>query len=56
MLKTIAALLAAASLVVCISTPFAYFHDAIPKRLFEWVFALASIGWFTGATVFVSRK
>ena len=56
MLKTAAAIFAGASLLTCISTPFAFFHGSMTEQMFHWLFALASIGWFAGATVFTSRK
>ena len=56
MLKTAAGVLAGASLLTCIVTPIPYFRGSVPEPTFQWVFALASIGWFVAATTFVSRK
>jgi hypothetical protein len=56
MLKTAAAILAGACLLTCISTPFAFFYGSLTEQMFQWLFALGSIGWFIGATTFVSQK
>ena len=56
MLKSAAAILAGASLLACIVTPVSYFQGSMAEPMFQWLFALASIGWFVGATTFVSRK
>jgi hypothetical protein len=55
MLKTIAAIVAGASLLTCLGTPFAYFYGGLTEQTFQWLFALASLTWFIGATIFVSR-
>lgn len=56
MLKTIAAVFAGACLLTCLSTPFAYFYGSMTEQMFQWVFALGSLGWFAGAITFTSRK
>jgi len=56
MLRTAAAILAGACLLTCISTPFVFFYGSMTEQMFHWLFALASVGWFAGATMFVSQK
>lgn len=56
MLKTLSAIVAAVCLLACLWTPVAFFHGSMEKAAFQWAFGLASIGWFIGATAFVSLR
>ncbi len=56
MLKSLAAVIAGLSLLACLGMPFLYFRGAMAESMFQWLFAVASIAWFVGATMFASQK
>lgn len=56
MVKRLAGTAAGAAMLVCLSTPVAYFRGSIEEASFHGWFAAASLVWFVAATVFASRK
>lgn len=54
--KAISGAIAALSLGACLGAPVAYFLGALEAGAFRLIFALASLGWFVGATIFTASR
>ena len=55
MIRTIAAVVSAVSLLTCVTVPVLYFQGTVDAGTFQRIFAAASLGWFAAATTWATR-
>ena len=56
MIRTIAAVVSAVSLLTCIIVPVLHFQGTVGADSFQRIFAAASLGWFAAATTWATRR
>ena len=55
-MRTAALLLALVSLAACLAAPIAYFQGSLGEDAMKTIFAIASVGWFTSASLWSARR
>jgi hypothetical protein len=55
-MRLIHLILAATSLTACVALPFLYLHGSVSFADFKLLLAVASVGWFVFATLWVERR
>jgi len=47
---------AGTSLILCVIAPVLRFRGTLGQDSYEWLFSIASLGWFVGATLWTAER
>jgi len=48
--------IAGTSLVLCVIAPVLHFQGKLSEGGYRWLFSIASLGWFAGATLWTAER